>query len=278
MNTLMSQMQAINFNNISIPNLLQQLQTGNTVDVYNEDEEGRTLLMYVCMTKHQDTALAVKYLLARHALLDQQDNSGKTAIHYAAEYNTPEVLKVLLTSPADFINREAEWDLPDNEGRTALFYSSAYNVKILLDACSSPTHIDRWGWSPIIYHIYQGRNEVIQQLIDGREDLIYMLAPIGQTALHGALMMNNYSLLSTFIYAIPAAKVNTLNSQKQTVMDMAISFKDIEAVNILWNSWAFSDKDLERWIGIAASCAEEEWKELLTNLKRNRQLARAQCI
>jgi len=61
-------------------------------------------------------------------------------------------------------------------------------------------------------------------------------------------------------------------------MDIAISTKDYEAVNILWNSWAISERDLERWIAIAASCAEVEWQALLVGLKRNRQLARAQCI
>jgi len=153
MNTLTSQMQAITFNNISIPNLLQQLQTGNTVDVYNEGDDGRTLLMHICMIRHPDTALVVKHLLARHASLDYQDNSGKTAIHYAAEYNTTEVLKVLLTSPADFVNREANWDLADDAGRTALFYSTATNVKVLLVAGSCPTHIDHYGLNTILYHI-----------------------------------------------------------------------------------------------------------------------------
>lgn len=271
-------MQAITFNNISIPSLLQQLQTGNSVDVYNEDEQGRTLLMHVCMITHSHTALVVKYLLARHALLDYQDNGGKTAIHYAAEHNTPEVLKVLLTSPADFVNREADWDLPDNAGRTALFYASEDNVKLLIEAGSSLTHVDNYGLTPLLYYIELCKNKAAYNLIDGNEELIYMLAPVGQTALHAALITKNYALLSIFIYAIPAANVGTLNSNKQTIMDIAISSKDYEAVYLLWNSWAFSERDLDRWIGIAASCAETEWQELLTGLKRSRQLSRAQCV
>lgn len=278
MNTLTSRMQAITFSNIYMPNLLKQLKTGNTVDVYNEDEEGRTLLMHVCMIKHEYTVHVIKYLLSRHAFLDYQDNSGKTAIHYAAEHNTPEVLKVLLTSPADYANREAKWDIPDDEGRTALFYASRENVKILLQAGSSMTHVDNYGLTPLLYYIQQHNNQAVFGLVDGNEELIYMLAPVGLTALHAALITQNYVLLSIFIYAIPAAKVSTLNSEKQTVMDVAISSKNYVAVKLLWESWAISERDLDRWIGIAASCGEEEWKGLLTSLKHNRRLARAQCI
>jgi ankyrin repeat protein len=278
MNTITSQMQAFTINQeLNMTNLLQQLQISGNSIIYEEDEHGRTLLMCVCMMNHLKTAQTVRWLMDHHSLLDYQDNNGKTAVHYAAHYNSPEILSILLTHPADFIDRDSVWDLPDNDGRTALFYASSENINILLSAGASATHIDNYGLSPLLYCIQQGNDTSASELVSNNPELIVHIAPCGLTALHAALMMKNYGLLSAFVYSVSALEVKTPNNKGLTVMDMAIANKDSEAVNILWSSWAFSELDLERWIG-SASCAEDEWKELLNKLKLNRRLSRAQCI
>lgn len=265
-------------NEDNMTNLLQQLQIGGSNVIYEEDDNGRIPLIRACMFRDPRAAQTVRRLLERHSYLDYQDFEGKTAIHYAAAMNDPEVVRALLGCPADFVNREGVWDLPDNNGRTALFYAAPENIVELISSGASPTNVDNNGMTPILYYIQQGITEAVHQLINVRPDLVSAVAPCGETALHAALIMKNYELLSALVYAVPASQVKVPNVKGTTVMDMAIASKDYEAVNILWNSWAFSERDLEQWIGIAASCAEEEWRELLTRLRRSRQLSRAQCI
>ncbi len=261
----------------NITNLLQQLQIGGSNVIYEEDEHGRIPLIRASMIKDERTAQTVKRLLERHSYLDYQDFEGKTAIHYAAGMNDPEVLRTLLEYPADYMNRERVWDLPDNYGRTAIFYATPGNIEDLISAGAKPNHVDRSGMTPILYYIQHGKTESVQQLVNLRPELVSEVAPCGETALHAALFMRNYELLSGLVYIVPANEVKVRNSRGTTVMDVAIANKNYEAVNILWNSWAFSESDLEQWIGIAASCAELEWRELLTQLRRSRQLSRAQC-
>ncbi len=280
MNQLNSQMQAITIetNEINTTSLLQQLQTRDIQGMVDgEDEQGRTVLMKVCMIRDADVPLIVKRLLNHHALLDYQDNEEKTVIHYAAAMNRPDVLSVLLTHPADFINRDSNWDLTDRYGRTALFYAAAENIGLLIDAGTAIGHIDNYGMTPLLYYIQQGRNDAVAQFVERCPEQVSLVAPCGQTAIHAAVIMKNYELLAGLVYVVDAGAVKTRNRAGITVMDMAISAKDNQAVDILWASWAFNERDIEHWIGIAASCADNEWSELLKRMKDNRRRSRVEC-
>ncbi len=270
MNTISEQMQAISINDqLNIPILLHQLQTGDVADIYSEDDRGRTLLMNVCRVRHDDTMRVVRHLISRHALLDYQDFDGKTAIHYAAEFNTPELLNYLLTVPADFMNRDGERILEDNYGCTPVFYASAENIVALLN----DWRVDNNGMTPLLYKIKQGDMASIGIIVNERPEEIAKVAPCGYNALHAAVAMKNYSLLAALIYAVPAGDVKVKNRNGMTVMDMAISGQDQEAVKILWESWAFNERDIDNWIGIAASCGQETWREILDTMKRNRRFS-----
>jgi ankyrin repeat protein len=275
MNTISQQMQAVSINTqLNIPILLQQLQTGDVADIYGEDESGRTLLMNACCVRNPDTPRVVKYLLSRHSLIDYQDNEGKTAIHYAAEMNSPELLNLLLTVQADCTNREGERILEDNYGRTPVFYASAENIPLLLD----DWRIDNYGMTPLLYKIKCDAADCIGVIINEKPEEIVKVAPCGFNALHAAVAMKNYNLLSALVYAVPASDVKVKNRNGMSAIDMAISSQDQEAVRILWESWAFGESDIDKWIGIAASCGQESWREILTGLKHGRRFSRAHYV
>ncbi len=270
MNTISAQMQAISITpQLNIPILLQQLQTGDVADIYAEDDSGRTLLINACRVRHPDTMRVVKYLISRHSLLDYQDFDGKTAIHYAAELNSPELLSYLLTVVADFMNRDNERILEDNYGRTPVFYASAENLPLLLDNWPTDNH----GMTPLLYKIQRNEADCIGVIVNEKPEEIVKVARCGVNALHAALLMKNYDLLAALVYAVPASDVKVKNRDGMTVMDMAISSQDQQAVQILWESWAFNELDIDNWIGVAASCGQESWRLILTKMKTDRRFS-----
>ena len=59
----------------------------------------------------------VRMLLQRNADFKAADNNGATALHYVAQSNFSETVKV-------FLSCDRLEDVPDNEGRTALMWAS----------------------------------------------------------------------------------------------------------------------------------------------------------
>ena len=71
--------------------------------------------------------------------MDEQDEEGRTALHFAAGYGELECAKLL-------IEKGASVDLLDNNTTTALHYAAGYgqadSVKLLLDKCARAA-----GWA-----------------------------------------------------------------------------------------------------------------------------------
>ena len=74
------------------------------------------LILYVEIHFSGNSQL-VKMLLERNADFTAADSNGATALHYVAQSNYCETVKVFLSF--DKVN-----DIPDNEGRTALMWAA----------------------------------------------------------------------------------------------------------------------------------------------------------
>jgi len=88
-------------------------------DVNNKDCDGTTALMWAVMKSHN---LIVKLLLDQARVkVNEKDNWGRTALHYAAYGNNPEGARLLLLHPGfNSANATQKANSTKNNGDTAL--------------------------------------------------------------------------------------------------------------------------------------------------------------
>lgn len=119
----------------------------------------------------------VKKLLQKKAKAILQDQSGRTALHIAAEKGHKEVVELLL--------KEAGADIPDNNGRTALHIAAEKGyvevVELLLNE-SGPDIPDNNGKTALHIAAEKGYMEVVELLLKGTNANIR--DNNGNTALH----------------------------------------------------------------------------------------------
>ena len=79
---------------------------------------------------------------------NNQNNYGRTPLHWAAKYNKVKVVEVLL-------NAGAHLNIQDKDGRTPLQLASVYPTperseaaKLILKAGADPNSQDEEGWTP----------------------------------------------------------------------------------------------------------------------------------
>jgi hypothetical protein len=105
-----------------------------------QDENKRTCL-------HKSISPKVTEMLIKIAgdtastLIDMQDKNGETALHYAADNNNTEIVKLLLDAAGDTASTLI--DMQNKGGLTALHSAASYNraeiVKLILDAAGDTT-------------------------------------------------------------------------------------------------------------------------------------------
>ena len=94
-------------------------------DVNNKDCDGTTALMWAVMKSHN---LIVKLLFDQPRVkVNEKDNWGRTALHYAAYGNNPEGARLLLLHPG-FNSANAT----NNSGSTALMLAVSWRKKEVL--------------------------------------------------------------------------------------------------------------------------------------------------
>jgi ankyrin repeat protein len=115
------------------------------------DEQGRIPLHIAVQS---EDANLVKALLQKGCDVNERDNDGRTALHYA---RGADVLRVLLECVDIDIN------VTDDEGRTALHYAAMEGervpLRLLLENGIDPNVCDKYGKTP--YDYSEGQMEVI---------------------------------------------------------------------------------------------------------------------
>lgn len=88
---------------------LKELLAQDGADVNESDEEGRTALHFACGYGEAECA---KALLDAQADVNRKDKNNNTALHYAAGYGQADMVKLLL-------DKKADKDIKNDDGKTA---------------------------------------------------------------------------------------------------------------------------------------------------------------
>jgi ankyrin repeat protein len=88
------------------------------------DSRGDTPLMTACSKGYEGL---VREMLVKHPNINGQNKGGKTALYFAAEYNRPTIVTLLLQAGADP-------HLADTKGRTPMDVAQAKNYGAVMDA------------------------------------------------------------------------------------------------------------------------------------------------
>ncbi|OQS03771.1 inversin protein alternative isoform, partial [Thraustotheca clavata] len=143
-----------------IQTFMEILAENATMDIEQEDENGKTLLMLAAENGHPDL---VKLLLDRNADLDAAQSEGKTALSYALEGNH--------RSAVLYINKERAF-----RERYPLLYHARSGNLTAARAClkETPDKIDERdedGWSALMYAASLGHDQIIQHLLENNAQI-----------------------------------------------------------------------------------------------------------
>ena len=112
--------------------------------INEKDKQGRTPLMEAIIFKKEEIA---KYLIESGANINEQDNNGWCALHFAAQEFLVDTTKLLL-------EKKAKIDLQDSDGNTPLFRSLFSSqgrgdiISLLLSAGANKNLKNQSGVSP----------------------------------------------------------------------------------------------------------------------------------
>lgn len=131
-------------------------------DIELRDSYGFTPLILASYWGHP---AIVKYLCEKGAKVDKKDNSGSTALMYAAYYNFIEVTRILLdhNDNKNLVNKR------DNGGWTALMFAASRNfieiTRILLDHNANKDLVNSEGLTAL-YYAEKFRHGEIEMLLN----------------------------------------------------------------------------------------------------------------
>ena len=88
------------------------LLLNNGANINNQDNNGQTILHYVCKYYHYSpTAANINLLLDKNANINLQDNNGNTALHYSFKH---------FDNVLELIEKGADVDIKNNKGQTII--------------------------------------------------------------------------------------------------------------------------------------------------------------
>lgn len=116
---------------------------------------------------HGDEA-KVRNLLGNYANVNYTDHDGDTALHAAAEYGHPEIIRTLVQQG------KANVDRRDSDGKTPLHFAAEHGqlaaVKALLEVGARPNVRDNDGWTPLHFAADAESPEMVILLISKGAD------------------------------------------------------------------------------------------------------------
>src|SRR5262245_34917094 len=113
----------------------------------------------------EDDAAAVQALLAAGADANLRDETGATALMYAALYSSPATMRLLLDTGADV-------NAANGNGSTALMWAAGNTAKVrlLLDRGAAFDARTTDGTTPLLAAAYRGNSEAMQLLLSRRSN------------------------------------------------------------------------------------------------------------
>ncbi|MBO9494019.1 ankyrin repeat domain-containing protein [Thalassotalea sp. G20_0] len=164
------------------------------------------------------TECLLEYLASEKVKIKDVDESGKTALHYAAEKGHEPCLKYLIKNGAG-INHS------DNSGKTALHYAAEEGhepcLKYLIDNGAGINHSDNSGKTALDYAAEQGHSQCLKHLIS--EENINKTDDSKKTALHYAAEQGHSQCLE---HLISKENINKTDDSEKTALHYAILNKD----------------------------------------------------
>ena len=231
------------------------------------DNMGRTPLMYACINNKPKT---VEALSKAGANLSLQDNTGRTALFFAAYYGHHDVLKVLLKTDPLLA------DARDPEGRTPLHWATKHQSSKCLDVllkvcgtevirvqdheqvtalhwavlCRSEDHTakllkagatimvaDFENRTPIHYAVCNNAVNCLQILLENRDapDVVNLKDVKGRAALHLAVNSDQALECVMRLLSFQFSDVNCTDSSSRTPLHWAAACNRPDVVQALWS-------------------------------------------
>ncbi len=143
------------------------LDKGSALEARND--KGRTPLYVAAIAGKVE---AVRHLLGRGADVNAKNGDvGFTALHIAAEYHHPPVVKLLLESSAN-VNAINVWDqTPLHQAAWQAWHKDSAIASILLDHGAAIDAKDNHGWTPLLKAAQAGHTQFVALLISRGADL-----------------------------------------------------------------------------------------------------------
>ena len=135
--------------------------------IMSPNKKGEMLVKEI--EKDEPNLNLVRDLITLGANLDWQDDYGRTALHWCAYNNHPEILRMLIDSGADV-------NIQRNGGWTALHICADWNrpeiARMLVDAGADLNIQDDDGWTALHVCAIRNHPEIARMLIDAGADKI----------------------------------------------------------------------------------------------------------
>lgn len=146
---------------ISRKDEILRLMMDNNVDMNLAGDDGWTALFFATIHGYESM---VKMLLSPSsgAIINQKDSRGRTALHYAAEMEDDQIIKMLIQSGADVNGLDDEGVSPLHR---AAIMGRKVNARLLLNANANIEAIDEEGITPLRSAFENGHDDVVRLLL-----------------------------------------------------------------------------------------------------------------
>ena len=221
-------------------------------DIGARDAQGMTALMYAAKNNADPTVIKVLLMAAADfkergllqswksrpsfKTLDVNDRNeeGMTALMFAAENNSPEVVLVLLDAGAD-ANAKDEQDMTALM-RAVAKKSSKEIIVMLLDAGADANAKDKENVTALMFAVENNSPEIAQVLLDAGADANAKDKKKRTVLMRAVKKKSSPKLVKMLLGA--GADVNAQDEKKRTVLVYAARYSDLEMMKILVDAGA----------------------------------------
>lgn len=258
--------------------LLNEIDNLTPSNAMTLDDNDNTYLHHVVTYLNKDTANIVRRLMRQHVIVDHQNIFGQTVFQLAALNCTSEILEILFNEPADFFSHSQEIDLDDVHGNTLAHYANADNIETISEYDFNLNKKNNNGHTPLIDAVIKKDiHKVIALLEWGANPNITDRE--GNSALHHSLIvakenLEDFNQILQKLIEIRSYKFTQTNRYGNTVLDNAIQSNMIEATRLIWNTWTYAPRHLERWLN-SVGVINSSMRDLLKTLSESHTSFRA---